>query len=224
MNELDRIRQLAGVPLSKKLNESFEAELDNTEAQDANQADVDEGIELGDENEGQEAYYIVDTQTKAIKAGPFQSSGQAMQAAQSFSAFNPAQHSIDIGVDDNGTLINNAPFEESGTGLENGYNDIIDSYGEDFFPNGADGSVVTATGPSGSRQGDNPEQKYIQVAEVHKELVYGYRSFLREGQKEHEENRDAAQRELDRREAEGEDMSGHHVDPKTYKIVKAKKK
>ncbi len=38
----------------------------------------------------------------------------------------------------------------------------------------------------------------------------------------HEKNMDAAQREMDRREAEGEDMSNHHIDPKTYEIKKKK--
>lgn len=39
----------------------------------------------------------------------------------------------------------------------------------------------------------------------------------------HEYNLDAAQREMDRREAEGEDMSGARIDPKTYEIIKPKK-
>ena len=64
--------------------------------------------------------------------------------------------------------------------LNNGYDDINDASGNDYFPSGADSSVVRATGASGARQGDNPEQKKMQVAEVHKELVYGYRNYLRE--------------------------------------------
>lgn len=67
--------------------------------------------------------------------------------------------------------------------LQNGYDDINDASGNDYFPNGADSPVVRATGPSGARQGDNPEQKRMQVAEVHKELVYSYRSFLGESAK-----------------------------------------
>ena len=73
-------------------------------------------------------------------------------------------------------------FEEA-FDLQNGYDDIHDASGNDYFPNGADGPVVRATGPSGARQGDNPEQKRMQVAEVHKELVYSYRSFLGESAK-----------------------------------------
>lgn len=69
------------------------------------------------------------------------------------------------------------PMEED---IQNGYNDVNISSGNDYFPNGADSPVVAATGPSGARQGDNPEQKKMQVAEVHKELVYGYRKFLGE--------------------------------------------
>lgn len=70
-------------------------------------------------------------------------------------------------------------FEES-YDLQNGYDDINCADGNDFFPNGADGPVVKATGPSGARQGDNPEQKKMQVSEVHKSLVYGYRNYLKE--------------------------------------------
>jgi hypothetical protein len=39
----------------------------------------------------------------------------------------------------------------------------------------------------------------------------------------HEQNMDAAQRELDMREAEGEDMSQYYVNPRTYKIEKKPK-
>jgi hypothetical protein len=67
--------------------------------------------------------------------------------------------------------------------IQNGYNDINVANGSDYFPNGADSPVVKATGPSGARQGDNPEQKKMQVSEVHKELVYNYRSFLSESAK-----------------------------------------
>jgi hypothetical protein len=38
----------------------------------------------------------------------------------------------------------------------------------------------------------------------------------------HQANLDAAQREMDRREAEGEDMTGATIDKKTYKIIKPK--
>lgn len=64
--------------------------------------------------------------------------------------------------------------------LNNGYDDIEVANGNDFFPNGADSPVVSAVGPSGARQGDNPEQKKMQVAETHKELVYAYRNYLKE--------------------------------------------
>ena len=67
--------------------------------------------------------------------------------------------------------------------LNNGYDTEQCADGSDFFPNGADGPVVKAVGPSGARHGDNPEQKYMQVAEVHKELVYGYRKYLKESSK-----------------------------------------
>jgi hypothetical protein len=67
--------------------------------------------------------------------------------------------------------------------IQNGYNDVNDASGNDYFPNGADSPVVSDTGPSGARQGDNPEQKKMQVDEVHTELVYGYRNYLRESSK-----------------------------------------
>ena len=66
--------------------------------------------------------------------------------------------------------------------IQNGYNDVNVANGNDFFPNGADSPVVKSVGPSGARQGDNPEQKKMQVQEVHKELVYGYRNFLKESE------------------------------------------
>ena len=70
-------------------------------------------------------------------------------------------------------------FEEA-FDLNNGYDEIKNAKGDDFFPNGADSPVVRTAGPSGARQGDNPEQKKMEVTEVHKELVYGYRNFLKE--------------------------------------------
>lgn len=73
-------------------------------------------------------------------------------------------------------------FEEA-FDLNNGYDDVNDASGNDYFPNGADSPVVSKVGPSGARQGDNPEQKKMQIAEVHKELVYSYRSFLGESAK-----------------------------------------
>lgn len=64
--------------------------------------------------------------------------------------------------------------------LNNGYYDRKELDGEDYFPTGADGPVVDKVGPSGARQGDNPEQKKMEIAETHKELVYSYRAFLKE--------------------------------------------
>jgi hypothetical protein len=40
----------------------------------------------------------------------------------------------------------------------------------------------------------------------------------------HQQNMDAAQKEIDRRNAEGEDMTGAEIDPRTYKIIKPKNK
>lgn len=74
-------------------------------------------------------------------------------------------------------------LEEEQFDLNNGYDEVYHADGDDYFPDGADSPVVKTTGPSGARQGDNPEQKKMQVAEVHKELVYGYRNFLSEAAK-----------------------------------------
>jgi len=67
--------------------------------------------------------------------------------------------------------------------LNNGYDDINYAKGSDYFPDGADSPVVKTTGAAGARQGDNPEQKKMAVAETHKELVYNYRKFLKESAK-----------------------------------------
>lgn len=78
-----------------------------------------------------------------------------------------------------GAGIHDVPFEES-FNLQNGYDDVKFASGKDYFPDGADSPVVDATGPSGARMGDNPEQKKMEVTETHKELVYSYRNFLKE--------------------------------------------
>ena len=83
------------------------------------------------------------------------------------------------------------PFEEAAPehefdeafDLQNGYDDENCVRGNDYFPNGADSPVVSRVGPSGARQGDNPEQKKMAVAETHKELVYNYRKFIKESSK-----------------------------------------
>lgn len=70
--------------------------------------------------------------------------------------------------------------------FNNGYNDRHQADEEgtypDFgFPNGADSPVVKSTGASGARQGDNPEYKKMAVTEdIYSELVYKYRSHLKE--------------------------------------------
>ena len=64
--------------------------------------------------------------------------------------------------------------------INNGYYDRHFARGVDYFPSGADSSVVDRTGAAGARHGDNPEQKKMAVVETHKELVYKYRAFLKE--------------------------------------------
>ena len=60
--------------------------------------------------------------------------------------------------------------------------------------------------------------------DVFKEEITANEGFdkLTPQQKAHEYNLDSAQREMDRRHAEGEDMTGAKIDNKTYKIVKPK--
>ena len=82
--------------------------------------------------------------------------------------------------DDDGQFTPADKGVEEAYDFNNGYYDINDATGSDYFPDGADSPVTKNVGPSGARQGDNPEQKRMQVAEVHKELVYSYRNFLKE--------------------------------------------
>lgn len=96
--------------------------------------------------------------------------------------FDSAMASAGHGSDEDYGHFGGEEFEEA-YDFNNGYNDIHDATGDDYFPDGADSPVVSNTGPSGARQGDNPQQKKMQVSEVHKELVYGYRSYLKESKK-----------------------------------------
>lgn len=69
--------------------------------------------------------------------------------------------------------------------LDNGYKNHHEVKKDDYFPTGQDQSVSDEAGPASAKQGDNPMQKRTktQVAEakeIHRDLVYGYRSFLKE--------------------------------------------
>ena len=64
--------------------------------------------------------------------------------------------------------------------INNGYYDVHHADKDDYFPDGADSPVIDKVGPSGARQGDNPEQKKMQIAETYKSLVYEYKKFLKE--------------------------------------------
>jgi hypothetical protein len=67
--------------------------------------------------------------------------------------------------------------------LNNGYDDINNADPQSYFPTGADSPVTVAIGGN-AKSGDNPEQKRVAVAkesaDIHKELVYNYRNFLKE--------------------------------------------
>ena len=110
---------------------------------------------------------------------PDDSAFDMMNGPDDFSDDAEALASAGHGSDEDYGSASDMEFEEA-FDMQNGYNDVDNANGNDFFPNGADSPVVRAVGPSGARQGDNPEQKRMQVAEVHKELVYGYRNFLKE--------------------------------------------
>jgi hypothetical protein len=98
---------------------------------------------------------------------------------------------------------------------DNSPNEQIAGY-DAAVPNGNDLHKQKQQFPATAR-GDNP------MAVTFEGLMAEYRKFISEGSKEaHEQNMDAAQREMDSREAEGEDMSNYVIDPKTYKIVKKK--
>jgi hypothetical protein len=70
--------------------------------------------------------------------------------------------------------------------FENGYDITHQVDQDDIFPDGADSPLTDKVGPSGSKQGDNPEQKSAKVSmneetkQIHKDLVYKYRSFLKD--------------------------------------------
>ena len=63
-----------------------------------------------------------------------------------------------------------------------------------------------------------------QIAQINKQgLAEGW-DKLTPQQQAHEFNLDAAQREMDRRHAQGEDMTGAKIDKKTYQIIKPKQR
>jgi len=64
--------------------------------------------------------------------------------------------------------------------------------------------------------------EYDEWQSMNEQSVSEGKDKLTPQQKAHEYNLDAAQREIDRREAEGEDMTGAKIDKKTYKIIKPK--
>lgn len=143
---------------------------------------MEEGIELGDPSLGMPAYYIINGHTSAVSAGPFNSYGEAISSSEAKRLIMGGSHVIEYGMEDEDGQFTPADINES-FDLNNGYDDIKFMNPGDFFPDGADSPVTSATGPSGALQGDNDEQKKMAVAEAHKELVYNYRKFLKESSK-----------------------------------------
>lgn len=64
--------------------------------------------------------------------------------------------------------------------INNGYGDERMVDGDDYFPDGATGSIVGAAGPRGAAQGDNPMQKSIKVDETFRRLQAAYQKHLNE--------------------------------------------
>ena len=158
MNELDRMRQLAGV---RPLYESVMAvpaigeavtskELEN----DQDEIDFDQGTQNFEED--------------------IESPAQVVTCNQD----NPASCRDACAMEESEDTLEQ-PMEEA-FDINNGYYEQNEADAEDYFPTGADSPVTKSVGPSGARQGDNPEQKKMEVAETHKELVYSYRAFLKE--------------------------------------------
>ena len=146
---------------------------------------MEEGIELGDPELGMPAYYIVNGYTGAVSAGPYDSYGAAISDSKAKHWITSGgHHTVEYGMeDDDGQFTAADQGMNEAFDLNNGYDDIKFMKAGDFFPDGADSPIVSSTGASGARQGDNPEQKKIAVAETHKELVYNYRKFLKESTK-----------------------------------------
>lgn len=144
---------------------------------------VAEEIELATDDVDQPAYYII-ANDGLIASGPFNSQHDAERHAHFVQWYDPSKYEIQYGIQDQDGYYSPVDEDYSGVAedfnLNNGYEDIYDASGNDYFPTGADSPVINSAGPSGSRQGDNDEQKKMQVAEVHKELVYGYRNYLNE--------------------------------------------
>jgi len=91
------------------------------------------------------------------------------------------------------------------------------------------GASASAADASGNLQKGNKRFSGIMKAtkkqfsnDAKKSVAEGF-SKLTPQQKAHEYNLDSAQREMDRRHHQGEDMTGAKIDKKTYKIIKPKK-
>jgi hypothetical protein len=213
MSDLQRIRQLAGLTkLNESVSampeighqpDLEEAAFGNDEPirSQQNEIDFDEGsqgmeetIELGDNNEYTPAWYIVRNLDNMVADGPFEHQQEAARLLHGArNSHNPGKYSVAFGIEDMGGAFVDDTHEPAHMGedaeveeaydMQNGYNDTYTADPEDYFPSGADGPVTSNVGPSGARQGDNPEQKKMQIAETHKELVYSYRKFLKESTK-----------------------------------------
>lgn len=63
--------------------------------------------------------------------------------------------------DDDEECLDDDCFEITREDMNNGYGSECITDPQDRFPTGADGAVTAKSGPSGARQGDNPEQKVM---------------------------------------------------------------
>jgi len=140
----------------------------------------------------EDAFYIVNDEND-ICAGPYPSTRHAKHDIQRLRWYDPMKHDIQFGFEDS-----NGKFSKLGEGkremkktdeaydFNNGYYDRHQAdeegtYPDFAFPSGADSPVLGSTGAAGAHQGDNPEQKKMAVTEdIFKEMVYKYRSHLKE--------------------------------------------
>lgn len=67
-------------------------------------------------------------------------------------------------------------------------------------------------------------KKVAAVADAVREVLLQTESVSKKHKESHEKNMDAAQREMDRRHEDGEDMTGAKIHPTTYEIIKPKSK
>lgn len=114
----------------------------------------------------QEVDYEIDRILESA-SGTFQDMGQALQSVSNFLlesglTFEQMMSAVEsvatqLGAEDT----DDESFEMTEEDMNNGYGSECITDPEDYFPSGAEGSVTNRVGPAGTKQGDNPQQKYM---------------------------------------------------------------